>query len=81
MENDNTFIDFLANQSLPKFQKFEQIDSIFNDLVKSQTIINFFKVIVEKNVFQLFKRIVNNFIKIAENKLKIKRASILALLN
>lgn len=76
MENDNTFIDFFANQSLSKFQKFDQIDSIFNDLVKSQTIINFFKVIIEKNAFRLFKRIIKNFIKIAENKLKIKRAKI-----
>ncbi|WP_027120915.1 ATP synthase F1 subunit delta [Mycoplasmopsis lipofaciens] len=76
IQNDNLFINNLITSEISNEKKYKYIEDIFKDIKNSTLIINFLKVLVEKNSANLLNRIISLYLKLSNEVLKIKFAKI-----
>ena len=77
IDKSEDFSQVMLNPAIPSSTKFEIIDEIFQNKI-DEKIINFLKIIVEKNRFSQFKEIVSAYFEKSDEINNIKRVEIIS---
>ncbi|ADN68829.1 ATP synthase F1 subunit delta [Mycoplasmopsis fermentans] len=75
VESDK-LVMILNDQALEKNKKFDYIDKIFKNISSSKLIVNFLKVLVERNAATLLRRSLEHYLKLSNEFLNIRFALI-----